>query len=403
VTDDAVDPHTQHPDPPLIHPLVQEVDGRAFPIDGRSDPAVQVSLVVPTFNEAANIGQLLRSLHEVLTGTGTAFELIVVDDDSPDRTWEVAAGVAAELPGIRVLRRTGASGLATAVICGWAHARGAVLGVIDGDGQHPPEVVADLVAAMDERTDVAVASRHVPGGGVSNWSAIRRLLSRGAQALGLLLLPGTVGRVTDPMSGFFLVRRDVVAGADLDPVGYKILLEVLARGDVRRVAERPYVFLERTKGESKVAASHYVGYLRHLMRLRLHPLRSRALVRYLLVTAVALVADAAVFLWIFDQQGWNLTRSAAIAGEAGILLTVALHDLWTFAGRATRGALDRIRRLIGVQIALGTLLFGRLLVINVLVNWFHLGPLAAFCVALAAITPASHLLGSRLTWRGVRT
>jgi putative flippase GtrA len=138
------------------------------------------------------------------------------------------------------------------------------------------------------------------------------------------------------------------------------------------------------------------------MRLRLHPLRSRALVRYLLVTAVALLADAIVFLWIFDRQGWNLTRSAAIAGEVGILLTVALHDLWTFAGRATRGTIDRIRRLLGVQIALGTLLFGRLLAINVLVNWFHLGPLAAFCVALAAITPASHLLGSRLTWRGVR-
>ena len=410
MTDDAVVPHSKHPDSAPdatsaekpVNAQVEPVGGQVLPINTSGDSRTEISLVVPTFNEAANIGHLLRSLHAVLTRTGSTFELIVVDDDSPDRTWEVAAGVAGELPGIRVLRRTNASGLATAVICGWAHAQGTVLGVIDGDGQHPPEVVADLVAAMDERTDVAVASRHVPGGGVSNWSAIRRLLSRGAQALGLLLLPGTVGRVTDPMSGFFLVRRDVVAAANLDPVGYKILLEVLARGDVRRVTERPYVFLERSEGESKVAAGHYIGYLRHLMRLRLHPLRSRALVRYLLVTAVALLADATVFLWIFDRQGWNLTRSAAIAGEVGILLTVALHDLWTFAGRATRGALDRIRRLIGVQIALGTLLFGRLLAINVLVNWFHLGPLAAFYVALAAITPASHLLGSRLTWRGVR-
>jgi dolichol-phosphate mannosyltransferase len=205
------------------------------------------------------------------------------------------------------------------------------------------------------------------------------------------------------MSGYFLVRRDVVTGAELDPVGYKILLEVLARGDVRRVAERPYVFLERQRGESKVAAGHYVGYLRHLMRLRLHPLRSRALVRYLIVTGLALVADAAAFLWIFDQQGWNLTRSAAIAGEVGILLTVLLHDLWTFAGRAARSAVDRIRRLLGVQLALGVLLFVRLLVINALVNWFGLGPLAAFLIALAAVTPVSHLLGSRLTWRGVRS
>lgn len=382
---------------------VVEVGDHPTAISAEHDPAVILSLVVPTYDEADNIEALLRSLHDVLTGCRVGFEILVVDDDSPDRTWEVARNLASELPGIRVIRRTGASGLATAVTCGWAHARGEILGVIDGDGQHPPAVMADLLAAMADRTDVAVASRHVPGGGVSNWSAFRRLLSRCAQALGLLLLPGTVGRVTDPMSGYFLVRRDVIADTDLDPVGYKILLEVLARGDVRRVAERPYVFLEREQGESKVSARHYVDYLRHLMRLRLHPLRSRALVRYLMVTALALLADAMTFLWIFDSQGWNLTRSAAIAGEVGILLTVLLHDLWTFAGRAARNSLDRFRRLAGVQLALGVLLFLRLLVINALVNWFGLGPMAAFLVALAAVTPVSHLLGSRLTWRGARS
>ncbi len=382
---------------------VVEVGDHPTAISAEHDPAVILSLVVPTYDEADNIEALLRSLHDVLTGCRVGFEILVVDDDSPDRTWEVARNLASELPGIRVIRRTGASGLATAVTCGWAHARGEILGVIDGDGQHPPAVMADLLAAMADRTDVAVASRHVPGGGVSNWSAFRRLLSRCAQALGLLLLPGTVGRVTDPMSGYFLVRRDVIADTDLDPVGYKILLEVLARGDVRRVAERPYVFLEREQGESKVSARHYVDYLRHLMRLRLHPLRSRALVRYLMVTALALLADAMTFLWIFDSQGWNLTRSAAIAGEVGILLTVLLHDLWTFAGRAARNSLDRFRRLAGVQLALGVLLFLRLLVINALVNWFGLSPMAAFLVALAAVTPVSHLLGSRLTWRGARS
>jgi len=382
-------------------PLLELVGDEVPAVSDDADPSIRLSLVIPTYDEAANVGVLVRRLHQVLAATGVGFELIIVDDDSPDCTWEVAAGLVQDVPSLRVIRRTGASGLATAVICGWAHARGDVLGVIDGDGQHPPEVVADLLAAMDDRTEVAVASRHVDGGGVSDWSAIRRLLSRGAQALGLLLLPGTVGQVTDPMSGYFMVRRDVVAGVDLDPVGYKILLEVLARGEVRRVAERPYVFLERSEGESKVSAGHYIGYLRHLMRLRLHPLRSRALVRYLLVTALALVADALAFLWIFDRHGWNLTRSAAIAGEVGILLTVALHDLWTFAGRATRGAVDRIRRVLGAQIALGLLLAVRLAVLNALVNWFDLGPLAAFLIAMAAITPASHLLGSRLTWRGV--
>ena len=98
-----------------------------------------------------------------------------------------------------------------------------------------------------------------------------------------------------------------------------------------------------------------------------------------------------------------LENAAAIAGEVGILLTVLLHDLWTFAGRAARSTTDRVRRLLGVQLALGVLLFGRLAVINGLVNWFHLGPMAAFLIALAAVMPVSHLLGSRLTWRGARS
>ena len=385
------------------HELIESVDSRPLAISNKADPEIRISLVIPTYDEAANIERLLRSLHTVLSGTGVGFELIVVDDDSPDGTCLIAAELANELSGIRVLQRTGATGLATAVICGWAHAKGELLGVIDGDGQHPPEIITDLLSAMDNQTDVAIASRHLGEGGVSNWSAARRLLSRGAQALGLLLLPGTVGQVTDPMSGYFVVQRDVVTHAHLDPVGYKILLEVLARCDVHRVAEKPYVFLNRERGQSKVGFGHYVGYFRHLMRLRLYPLRSRALVRYLVVTGLALIADALAFFWIFDSQGWNLTRSAAIAGEGGILLTVLLHDLWTFAGRAARSSLDRIRRLVGVQLALGVLLFLRLAVINALVNWFGLGPLAAFLVALAAVTPISHLLGSRLTWRGVRS
>lgn len=264
------------------------------------DPTIEVSLVVPTYDEADNIGDLLRGLHAALKATGFGFELIVVDDDSPDETWRVAARLATEIPELTVIRRKEATGLATAVIGGWSYAHGRLLGAIDGDGQHPPNVIVDLLASMGEGADVAVASRHLPEGGMVGWSAARRLLSRGAQTLGQLLLPGTVGRVTDPMSGYFLLRRDIVAGTEMDPVGYKILLEVLARCDVRRLVESPYVFLQRTAGRSKVAVGHYVSYLRHLLRLRVYPLRSRALVRYLVVTGVALALDASVFVALFE-------------------------------------------------------------------------------------------------------
>jgi len=258
------------------------------------------------------------------------------------------------------------------------------------------------VASLTGPADIAVASRHLPGGGVPTWSASRRLLSQGAQTLGSLLLPGTVGQVTDPMSGYFVVKRQAIAGCDLQPVGYKILLEVLARGDIHQVVETPYYFLERETGSSKVKATHYLDYLRHLLRLRVQPLRSQALGRYLMVSLMALLLDGAIFFWLFDTLGWNLTRSALIAGEAGILFTIALLDLWTFAGRPARTSLDRYRRLIGVQLAHGILLIGRLVLINTLIAWANLDPLTVFFSLLIGTAPAGHLLGSRLSWRPTR-
>ncbi|MDP6482158.1 MAG: glycosyltransferase, partial [Acidimicrobiales bacterium] len=139
--------------------VVDVVDGQALQITSDHDGDVDLSLVIPTFNEAGNIADLVRRLHALLDGAGVSHELIVVDDDSPDRTWEVAGALVGEVPTLRVLRRTGETGLATAVVCGWAHARSRVLGVIDGDGQHPPEVLPELLGVLDESTDVAIASR----------------------------------------------------------------------------------------------------------------------------------------------------------------------------------------------------------------------------------------------------
>ena len=211
-----------------------------------------LSLIIPTFNERRNLT-----------------ELIVVDDDSPDKTWEIATELAATHPRLRVMRRLDERGLSSAVVRGWQVAQGDVLAVIDGDLQHPPEVTAALWRAMAAGADLAVASRHVKGGGVSDWSLARRMLSRGAQAIGLVLLPGVIGRVSDPMSGYFMIRRAAIAGVPLHPLGYKILVEVIGRGRVEHVAEVGYVFRERQDGASKVTKRVYVDYIRHLVRLRI--------------------------------------------------------------------------------------------------------------------------------------
>ena len=378
-------------------------DFEAMKVAGEKTPNVDLSVVIPNFNESYGISRILRALHSSLEELQINFEIILVDDDSPDSTWKIAADLIEEIPELTVIRRLGTKGLATAVICGWHYSNGRLLGVMDGDGQHPVEVIKDLFNTFSEdRNEVAIASRYLPHGGIKKWSLSRRLLSRGAQTLGQLLLPGAIGTINDPMSGFFIVKRSIITETELDPVGYKILLEILARSQTNKIQEVPYVFLERSSGKSKVALSHYISYLRHLLRLRIQPLRSRALVRYLLVTAGALTLDAVIFFWLFDVNNWNLTRSAALAGEGGILFTILLHDLWTFAGRPVRTLTDRIRRLVGVHIALGALMFLRLLAINAFVNWFSLDPLLAFLLTLTVVMPGGHLLGSRFSWRNIR-
>jgi dolichol-phosphate mannosyltransferase len=166
------------------------------------------------------------------------------------------------------LRRIAERGLATAVVRGWQASRGDLLGVIDADLQHPPEVTARLIAAMNEGADLAVASREAEGGGTSDWSFFRLLISRGSRALGKMLLPGALGLVSDPMTGFFVVRRTAIQDVLLAPCGYKILVELLVRSRAKRIVEVGYVFRSRQRGESKASLKIFVDYVQHLFRLR---------------------------------------------------------------------------------------------------------------------------------------
>jgi dolichol-phosphate mannosyltransferase len=205
---------------------------------------LRLSLVIPTFNERRNLADLVAQLTALLDPElGDDYELIVVDDDSPDRTWELASELTGKYSKLRVLRREDERGLSTAVIRGWQIARGDVLAVIDADLQHPPEVTVELWRAMTRgaRT-LAVGSRHIQERRRQRLEPVARLLSRGAQLLGLMLLPGVLRRVTDPMSGYFMIRRDAIAGVEMHPLGYKILVEVIGRGKVRWIAEVGYMF-----------------------------------------------------------------------------------------------------------------------------------------------------------------
>jgi dolichol-phosphate mannosyltransferase len=231
-------------------------------------PALKLSLVVPAFNEAENIAGFLQAVYAQLQPVlGEAFEVIVVDDDSPDGTSQLAGDLTPTLPNLRVLRRRGERGLASAVIRGWQSARGEWLGTINADFQHPPDVLPRMFA-LEDGADLIVASRYCATGSVGDWSWYRRLASRGAWLLGRLLVPGIFRRVSDPLSGCYLVRRSAIAGIVFQPAGYKTLIEILACGRVARIAETGYCFEKRRAGYSKALPKQYWLYLRHLGRLR---------------------------------------------------------------------------------------------------------------------------------------
>lgn len=387
-----------------------------YPVtDVVGDNPVLLSLVIPTYKERDNIpnvvGILSRLLDEAIPGN---YELIVVDDDSPDLTWEVAQSLMPEYPQLRVMRREDERGLSSAVIRGWQAATGSFLGVIDGDLQHPPEVLTQLLQKMIDGADLALASRHVDGGGVSSWSVIRRFLSRGAQVLGLIILPGVLGRVSDPMSGYFMVRRSAIANTTLNPVGYKILLEVIGRGNVREIAEAGYVFRERTEGESKVTSKQYVEYIHHLVRLRVSTGRigkirrkvNFPVGRFLRFGAVGLsgvFVDMAILYLLSDPTtlAWPLTRSKILAGEIAIFNNFLWNDAWTFAdvSMQQKGWKLRLKRFLKFNVICLAGLVLNVLVLNIVFNFLIPNRYIANFIAIAVATIWNFWVNLQLSWR----
>ena len=309
-----------------------------------SEPVPVVSVITPTFNEAENVGPLIDLLHTALAEI--PYEIIVVDDDSPDRTWERAENKAADDPRVRVIRRFGDPGLSQAVLAGMAAARGDVLAVIDADMQHDetrlPVMIAEITSG---RADVVVGSRAAEGGSYGDWSSSRRFVSWVATLIARLLLRVPV---TDPMSGFFAVSRQTYrrVGPNINPQGFKILLEFVGRrGSDLRITEVGYTFRNRTAGETKMSPSVIRSYLIAVFELRLGRQLKPQFVLYALVGASGLVVNLAVFFVAelvdlgsvdvgFDREiRWSLLLGIVVS----ILWNFALHNSITFWERRFRG------------------------------------------------------------------
>jgi len=228
-----------------------------------------ISVVVPTRNEAANISLLVERIAAALVPLGEQWEVVFVDDSDDATPVEIEA--AGRRYPVRLCHRPAgqrSGGLSGAVLEGFAVADGQVLVVMDGDLQHPPETLPALINPVGRGVvDLAVASRYTASGSTAGLDGpVRRLVSNCSRGVTRAVVTRSHS-VSDPLSGFFALRRSVIEGVELRPYGFKILLEILARGQWNRVQEIPFVFADRVAGESKASVSEGMRFVRHLVRL----------------------------------------------------------------------------------------------------------------------------------------
>ncbi|MEV0961877.1 glycosyltransferase family 2 protein [Streptomyces sp. NPDC049910] len=346
---------------------------------GVAEPAA-VTVVIPTFNESANIRELLHRLTDSVPAR-LPCEVVFVDDSSDD-TPAVIAEAAQDCPfPVTVIHRDAPEGgLGGAVVEGMKAAGSGWIVVMDADLQHPPSLIPELVATGEkESADLVVASRYLPGGSRAGLAGGYRVaVSRGATWLAKGLFPRALRGISDPMSGYFAIRRSAVAAETLKPLGYKILLELAVRCRPGEAAEVPFVFKDRFAGESKSTAGEGLRFLRHLVGLRTAAPFAR-MAAFGLIGLTGFVPNL-LALHALVTAGLHYLPAEIIANQSGVLWNFALIELLLFRDRRHhRHWADRVGRfalLANADLCL------RIPLIALLVGQFHLAVLPATTLAL---------------------
>jgi dolichol-phosphate mannosyltransferase len=365
---------------------------------------LDLTVIIPTYREEENIGAMVREVNRILAEHGIRGEILVVDDSSPDRTIPLVRELEREIPQLRLVVRTADPGLSQSVVEGFLTARGAVIQVIDADFSHPTALIPTFFQRIQEGADVVIGSRYTAGGGIGEWPLSRRIISLGATALGRILFP----EITDPVSGFFAVRREVVEGAPMRPRGYKILMEVLGKGRWTRAVEVPYTFVNRKEGASKLRPRTILEYASQVVDITLYGLTHREaatrreirkILRFALVGISGIAVNTGILWALTERAGLFYLYSSAVAIETSIVTNFLANDLWTFGGETGHRMGRRIHRFLSFQaVSLGGL------VVNMAVLFtgkeiFGIYYLLANLLGILAGFIWNYLVNRNTTWR----
>lgn len=352
-----------------------------------------VAIVIPTFNEASNVEQLVARIRSAMAGT--QYEVLFVDD-STDQTPDVLGRIAAQDPRVRYIHREGQRGLASAVVAGFEQARGDVLVVMDADLQHPPEMIPTLLSGMAQTgADIVVPCRYMEGGSTAGFSSLRKAMSLVAKWLAQALL-SCARRTRDPLSGFFVLKRSVIEGANLQPIGWKVLLEVLARGNYRLVLDVPYAFRARNSGISKMTLRQQWDFLLHLTSLLLPGVGWRRIVRFGLVGAGGVVVNMGLLWFLVQKAGLPPAPGALCSANLAMVHNFLWHDAVTWGDRRARPQWWQRFWRFWVTSWVGIVL--NVLTLQLLVALFGVHYLLANGVGIAAAATWDFIVNHTWTW-----
>lgn len=236
----------------------------------RSTPKIfqnaKLSVIIPVYNEKENIEEVVRRTEKTL-GNNT-FELVIVDDNSPDGTGKIVKQLNEVYGNLKLMHRSNTLGLSSAILAGFERSnRGShIFAVMDADLQHPPELLFKMYREILKGNDLVIASRYVTGGGISAWSLRRKIISRLANLVAHVLLPET-RIISDTMSGYFMIKRSVLANTKFKSVGYKILIAILVKGNYNNLSEIPFLFEPRKNGRSNLKMEEIKNHILDIMTL----------------------------------------------------------------------------------------------------------------------------------------
>ena len=286
---------------------------------------MRTSVILPTFNERDNIEIIIPLIATTFEKENLEYEIIVVDDNSPDQTADTARKLSSRYP-VTVIVREHERGLASAALSGFSRATGNILVVMDSDLSHPVEKLPEMIKPiLENRCEITVGSRHIPGGGCTSWPLVRQIVSRAAGSLAFGLT-----RLTDPTSGFMAINRSVLQDLELSPVGWKIVLEIVTRSNAR-VIEVPIIFRDRVHGESKLTPLVQLQYLIHLFKLYDFKLPNLwQLVKFCLVGSSGLIIDSIVLAGLVELAGFDPRIGVCFSFIAAVIWNYLLDHSWTF-------------------------------------------------------------------------